>query len=102
MKELCKTYFEFDGKVINGYKVVEECGSYDIYVYTSCKKLGNWQLFLSYKNIDKVIRYFENQVKRDIEESKEYYDQFTIDWISKENKWRKDTLEQLQNNISKC
>lgn len=92
MKELCKTYFEIDGKIINGYKVVEENGSYNIYVYTSCKKLGNWQLLSRYNSLDNLICYFKKLVKRD-----EIEHQTQTDWVIIENQWRRNTLEILLN-----
>ena len=90
MKELCKTFFKMDGKIIDGYKVTEENGRYCIHVYTSCKRLGNWQEFLHYDDLNKVIKYFKRSVDRDITER-----QVETEWVIAENKWRKQTLDLL-------
>ena len=92
MKELCKTFFKMDGEIINGYKVSEENGSYYIYVYTTCKELGNWQEFLHYDNLNKVINYFKKLVTRDITEN-----QIKSEYVNTENEWTKNTLDLLLN-----
>lgn len=88
VKELCKTFFKIKNKIINGYKVVEENGVYNIYVYTTCKKLGNWQKFLSYNSLDEIVNFFKKLVDRDkLEGTNESL------WVRTENEWRKNTLD---------
>ena len=99
MKELFKTYFKIDGEIINGYKITEKNGRYFINVYTSCEKLGNWQEFLYYDDLNKVINYFKKSVARDIEGNQK------SEWAITENEWRKHTLKLLldykQNNLKR-
>jgi hypothetical protein len=90
MIEICKTFFKMDNEIINGYKILNENGMYNIYVYTTCEKLGNWQEFLSYDSVNKVINYFKKIVMRDITDNQPQ----TI-WNIKENEWRKNTLDLL-------
>lgn len=91
--ELCKTYFEFDGKIINGWKVVECNNTYEVYTYTSCKKLGNWQLFLTYDDKEKILKYFKNQVNKTNEKLEN-------DWCRTEHEWFKNTYDILNKNIA--
>jgi hypothetical protein len=86
--KLCETYFEVDNEIINGWKVIEYNNSYDVYTYTSCKKLGNWQLFLTFDDRDRMLRYFNNQIKNTSENLKN-------DWCKTEHEWFINTYEIL-------
>lgn len=99
MNELCTTYFKWNNKIVDGFKVVKLNGSYVIKAYTTCKKLGNWQDFLRYNSLDKVIDYFTRLVKRDEEDRKSFASDSERDirWTDIEDKWRYDTLQALLN-----
>lgn len=94
MKEICKTFFKMDKEIIDGYNIYEKSGAYYIDVYTTCKKLGNWQTLLKYNCIDKVIDYFNRIVKSDIEDNKS-----KSIWSMKEKEWRKNTLNLLLESV---
>ncbi|MBN1076015.1 hypothetical protein DVV91_16970 [Clostridium botulinum] len=90
--EICKTYFRFNNDIINGYKVIDNNGKYDIFVYTSCQQLGNWQLFLTLDK-EKLLKYFKNQVNNFIEQS------LKNDWCETELKWYKNTYNILKEKL---
>lgn len=94
---ICEEYFKFENKIINGFKVLknDKYDIYDIYVYTSCKKLGNWQLFLPSKPIQEVKNYFDIQLENRLKELNQ-----TIDWNREETEWIKNIVNNLKN--SKC
>jgi hypothetical protein len=92
--KLCETYFEFDNKIINGWKVIENNNNtYEVYSYTSCKKLGNWQLFLTFDDKETMLRYFRNQISNTIEK-------LDNDWCRIEHEWFKNTYEELNKKIA--
>lgn len=88
--EICKSYFEMYGKVVDGFKVMNEFGKFRIYTYTSCEKLGNFQLFLEYKTLEQVKKYFKNLYKKILEENDQ-----TIEWNKKEAEFIGDILNIL-------
>lgn len=90
--EICKKYFKINNEIINGFKIVKN-GNYNIYVYTSCKKSNNWQLFLTYETIEKVKRYFNMQLDKRREEN-----DISIEWNRIEVEWRKSIVDELNEN----
>ena len=88
--EICKSYFEMYGKVVDGFKVMNEFGKFRIYTYTSCEKSGNFQLFLEYKTLEQVKKYFKNLYKKILEENDQ-----TIEWNKKEAEFIGDILNIL-------
>lgn len=92
-EEICETYFKYDNEIINGWKVIEYNNTYEIYTYTSCKKLGNWQLFLTFESKERMLRYFENQVNNTEENLKN-------EWCRVEHEWFKNTYEELNKKIA--
>ncbi|WP_312286827.1 hypothetical protein [Terrisporobacter sp.] len=90
--EICKKYFKINNEIINGFKIVEN-GNYDIYVYTSCKKLNNWQLFLTFETIEKVKRYFNMQLNNHLSENDS-----SIEWNKIGIEWIKSIVYELNEN----
>ena len=89
------TYFNFRNKIINGWKIVKIGSMYDVYTYTSCKKLGNWQLFFSNYSFDKLLKYFEENLFTLEEQEKDCNNDYQKEWVNAEKNWRKETLEQF-------
>jgi hypothetical protein len=92
-EEICKTYFEFDNKIINGWKVIECDNTYEVYTYTSCKALGNWQLFLTFDDKETMLRYFRNQVNKT-------NDKLENEWCKTEHEWFVNTYDILNKKIA--
>jgi hypothetical protein len=92
-EEICKTYFEFDNKIINGWKVIECDNTYEVYTYTSCKVLGNWQLFLTFDDKETMLRYFRNQVNKT-------NDKLENEWCKTEHEWFVNTYDILNKKIA--
>jgi len=87
--EICKKYFEMNGKIINGFKIVKN-NNFDIYVYTSCKKLNNWQLFLTFETIERVKKYFNDSLENRLGND------FNIVWNKKEYEWIESIVNELK------
>jgi hypothetical protein len=90
---ICETYFKVDDKIINGWKVLKCNDSYDLYIYTSCKKLNNWQLFLTFDDKERMLRYFKNRIENTSEN-------LEINWCKTEHEWIKNTYDILNKKIS--
>lgn len=86
---MCKKYFKMNNKIINGFKVVKN-ENYEVYIYTSCKKINNWQLFLTYKTKEDVKAYFNKQYHEHIENL-----DMSIEWNNIETEWIKSIICEL-------
>lgn len=91
--ELCTTYFKYNSKIINGWKIIKNNNTYEVYMYSACKKLNNWQLFLSYNNKKSILKYFSYQVKNSVEQSN------NDEWCIKEIEWCKNTYKILKEKL---
>ena len=85
------TYFKFRNEIINGWKIVKKGNSYDIYTYTTCKKLGNWQLFFRNYNYEKLLKYFEANAINVEGQLPDCKDDYSKEWVLEESKWRRET-----------
>lgn len=88
--EICKRYFKIDNDIINGFKIIKEFSEFRIYIYTSCKKLNNWQLFLEYSSLKEVKNYFKKQLCNHLESDN------SIEWNLKELEWMKEINNDLE------
>lgn len=88
--EICKTYFKINNNIINGFKISKNNNSFKIYVYTTCEKLNNWQLFLHYNSIKEVREYFKKLLDSYVRECNQ-----DIEWNRIETEWVRHTLNIL-------
>lgn len=88
--EICKEYFKINNDIIDGFKVIKNSTAYNIYVYTSCVALNNWQLFLTFDTLENVKKYFNKQLQKSLEENNQ-----KIEWNKKESEWIKNILNKL-------
>ncbi len=92
---ICRTYFKFDGAIINGWQICLERGTVVLYTYTACKSLGNWQEFMRHSDIDQVIKYLEGCLSHYDDMESSQISARASRWIKCEKDWQKRTLEEV-------